>query len=113
MKCSATRAGPRPVSSRLANNRSMSRSIQRISAAFLLAFLLLALALGRWSLVSVDLTARADNPRRVFAEQLIQRGAIVDRGDQILAETVPQSGTLIRRYPFIAAAPVVGYESIN
>jgi peptidoglycan glycosyltransferase len=91
----------------------MSKSIQRISAAFLLAFLLLALALGRWSLVSGDLTARADNPRRIFAEQLIQRGSIVDRGDQVLAETVPQSGTLIRRYPFVAAVPVVGYDSIN
>jgi len=91
----------------------MSKSIQRIAAAFLLAFLLLALALGRWSLVSADLTARADNPRRIFSEQLIQRGSIVDRGDQVLAETVPQSGTLIRRYPFVAAAPVVGFDSIN
>ena len=91
----------------------MSKSIQRIAAAFLLAFLLLALALGRWSLVSADLTARADNPRRVFAEQLIQRGSIVDHSDLVLAETVPQSGTLIRRYPFMAAAPVVGYDSIN
>jgi penicillin-binding protein A len=91
----------------------MSKSIQRISAAFLLAFFLLALALGRWSLVSADLTARDDNPRRVFAEQLILRGSIVDRSDLVLAETVPQSGTLVRRYPFIAAAPVVGYESIN
>jgi len=26
---------------------------------------------------------------------------------------VPQSGTLARRYPFLAAAPVVGYYSIN
>ena len=91
----------------------MSKSIQRISAAFLVAFLLLALALGRWSLISADLTARDDNPRRVFAEQLILRGSIVDRSDLVLAETVPQSGTLIRRYPFMAAAPVVGYESIN
>jgi len=31
----------------------------------------------------------------------------------VLAETVPQSGTLARRYPFLAAAPVVGYYSIN
>ncbi len=91
----------------------MSRSIQRISVAFLLAFLLLAFALGRWSLVAADLTARVDNPRRVFTEQLIQRGSIVDRSDLVLAETVPQSGTLIRRYPFMAAAPVVGYDSIN
>ncbi len=52
----------------------MSKSIHRISAAFLVAFLLLAFALGRWSLVAADLTARDDNPRRVFAEQLILRG---------------------------------------
>ncbi|HSD84067.1 MAG TPA: penicillin-binding transpeptidase domain-containing protein [Anaerolineae bacterium] len=91
----------------------MSRSIQRTAAAFLLAFLVLALALGRWSLASADLVARDDNPRRVFAEELIQRGSIFDRNDQVLAETVPQSDTLVRRYPFVAAAPVVGYTSIN
>jgi penicillin-binding protein A len=91
----------------------MSKSLHRTAAAFLLAFFLLALALGRWSIASPDLVARADNPRRVFAEQLIQRGSIFDRSDQVLAETVPQSDTLARRYPFLAAAPVVGYDSIN
>jgi peptidoglycan glycosyltransferase len=91
----------------------MSKSLSRTAAAFLLAYFLLALALGRWSIASSDLAARDDNPRRVFAEQLIQRGSIFDRSDQVLAETVPQSETLVRRYPFIAAAPVVGYNSIN
>src|SRR5512143_4365883 len=91
----------------------MSKSLQRTAAVFLLAFFLLALALGRWSIASPDLVTRDDNPRRVFAEQLIQRGPIVDRNDQVLAETAQQSGTLMRRYPFIAAAPVVGYNSIN
>ncbi|CAG0936079.1 penicillin-binding protein A [Thermoflexales bacterium] len=91
----------------------MSKSIQRTALAFLLAFLLLALALGRWSLASADLSARDDNPRRVFAEQLIQRGSIFDRNDHVLAETVPQSDTLVRHYPFAVAAPVVGYMSIN
>ena len=91
----------------------MSKTLNRTAAVFLLAFFLLALALGRWSIASSDLTARGDNPRRVFEEQLIRRGSIVDRSDQVLAETVPQSDTLARRYPFIAAAPVVGYYSIN
>src|SRR5512143_351267 len=91
----------------------MSKSLSRTAAAFLLAFFLLALALGRWSIVSPDLVTRDDNPRLVFAEQLIQRGPIVDRNDQVLAETIPYSDTLVRRYPFIAAAPVVGYYSIN
>jgi peptidoglycan glycosyltransferase len=91
----------------------MSKSLNRTAAAFLLAFFLLALALGRWSIASPDLIARDDNPRRVFDEQLIQRGSILDRSDQVLAETVPQSDTLARRYPFAAAAPIVGYYSIN
>jgi peptidoglycan glycosyltransferase len=91
----------------------MSKSLNRTAAAFLLAFFLLALALGRWSLASPDLVARNDNPRRVFEEQLIQRGSIFDHNDQVLAETAPQSNTLRRRYPFSAAAPVVGYYSIN
>src|SRR5512136_2097151 len=91
----------------------MSKPIQRIAAAFLLAFLLLALALGRWSIAAPELTERDDNPRRVFLEQLIQRGAIVDRNDQVLAETVLLSGTLVRRYPFPDTAPITGYYSIN
>ncbi len=91
----------------------MSKSLNRTAAAFLVAFLLLALALGRWSIASPALVARDDNPRRVFAEQLIQRGSIFDRNDQVLAETIPYSDTLVRRYPFMAAAPVVGYYSLN
>jgi peptidoglycan glycosyltransferase len=91
----------------------MAKSIQRTTAAFLLAFFVLALLLGRWSLASSDLTARADNPRRVFEEQLIQRGSILDRNDHVLAETVPLSNTLIRRYSLTEVAPIVGYYSIN
>ncbi len=91
----------------------MTKSLQRVTAACLLAFLVLALALGRWSIVSPELTSRDDNPRRVFQEQEIQRGTIVDRNNGVLAETVTLSGTLIRRYLSGEAAPVVGYDSIN
>ncbi len=91
----------------------MTKSIQRVIAAFLLAFFVLAVMLGRWSIASSELTARDDNPRRVFQEQEIQRGAIVDRTDRVLAETVPLSNTLIRHYPDPDAVPVVGYDSIN
>jgi peptidoglycan glycosyltransferase len=87
--------------------------MQRVSLAFLLAFGLLALAIGRWSIASPGLIARDDNPRRVFVEQRIQRGAIVDRSDRVLAETIPISGTLARHYPQPEAAPLIGYTSIN
>jgi peptidoglycan glycosyltransferase len=90
----------------------MSRSIRRVAVALLVAFAALALMIGRWSMAS-DLIARDDNPRRIFVEQHIQRGAIVDRSNRILAETIPISGTLVRHYPQPAVAPAIGYTSIN
>ena len=91
----------------------MSNSIQRVSFAFLIAFGILSLALGLWSIASPGLIDRDDNPRLFFDEEKIQRGTILDRADRILAETIPLSGTLIRHYPDRSSAPIVGYYSIN
>ena len=91
----------------------MAHSLQRVALGFMAAFGILALTLGVLSIASPDLAQRDDNLRRVFAEQRIQRGAIVDRTDQVLAETIPLSGTLVRHYPSIDAAPAIGYSSIN
>jgi peptidoglycan glycosyltransferase len=91
----------------------MPNSIQRVSLAFLIAFGILSLALGLWSIASPSLIERDDNPRLFFDEEKIQRGAILDRADRILAETIPLSGTLVRHYPDRSSAPVVGYYSIN
>lgn len=91
----------------------MTKSIQRISLAFIAAFGVLSLALGIWSIGSPGLAERDDNARLIIAEQRIQRGAIIDRYDRILAETIPVSGTLVRHYPDRSAAPAVGYYSIN
>jgi cell division protein FtsI/penicillin-binding protein 2 len=91
----------------------MSRSIRRVALALIVAFGLLALMMGRWSIAATELTTREDNPRRIFAEQHTWRGAIVDRNDQVLAETIPISGVLERRYPQPDAAPAIGYYSLN
>lgn len=91
----------------------MSKSIRRVSFALLIAFALLAIAIGRWSIAAPDLIERDDNPRRIFAELRIQRGSIVDRNDQVLAATIPISGAFTRYYPQPDAAPVTGYYSIN
>src|SRR5512141_1947746 len=91
----------------------MSKSIQRVSLAFIAVFGILSLALGFWSIASPGLIERTDNPRLIFDEQKIQRGAILDRYDRIMAETIPLSGTLIRHYTDRSSAPVVGYYSIN
>jgi peptidoglycan glycosyltransferase len=91
----------------------MSRSLRHVTTALLAAFAALAALLGWWSSIGPELTTRNDNPRRIFAEQHIQRGPIVDRTDRVLAESRPVSGTFIRRYPLIDTASAVGYYSIN
>ncbi len=94
----------------------MNVSLSRLSKALLAAFVLVALALGYWTVVRGDqLLARDDNPRRVLAEQRIQRGQILDRDGQLLAETRPdpESGLVQRHYPHPEVAPVVGYYSLR
>jgi len=49
VKCSARRRCGVRLRDRQ-NNRCMSKSLNRTAAAFLLAFFVLALALGRWSI---------------------------------------------------------------
>ena len=92
----------------------MSKSLNRTAAAFLLAFFLLALTLGRWSIASSDLTARDDNPRRVFEEQLIRRGSIVDRGDRFLTRAdLPRSQCASRMNDLDQRRVRIGVEEID
>lgn len=94
----------------------MMRSIQRVTQGFFLAFLFVALALGYWGIARREvLLVRDDNPRRVLAEQRIQRGQIVDRNGVILAETVvdSQGEQSSRLYHYPEAAPVTGYYSFR
>lgn len=81
-----------------------------------MAFSVVALALGYWTLVRGDaLVTRDDNPRRVLAEQQIVRGQIVDRNGEPLVETIvdPQTGFTTRTYADNSVAPVTGYYSLR
>lgn len=92
----------------------MKASLKRLGTALVLAFGLVALALGYWSIVRSDsLLAREDNPRLVLAEQQIRRGGIYDRRGRMLAESVAGEGSsaVTRTYASTAAAPIVGYYS--
>ena len=91
----------------------MPASINRISALLLLAFALLAGALGYWAASGHSLTARDDNPRRILAERRIHRGAIIDHDGQVIVETVGERGEYVRRTLYPDAVPVTGYYSIN
>ena len=80
-----------------------------------LALALLAATCGYWAVVrAAPLRARDDNPRRVFYEQHIVRGRILDRAGAVLADVeVADDGTVTRRYPIPEAVPAVGYASLR
>lgn len=94
----------------------MTAPLRRVSAGLLIAFAIVALALGYWNILrGAELLARPDNPRAVLAERRIQRGQILDRNGAVLAGTAvdAQSGFATRQYPYPEASPVVGYYSLR
>lgn len=90
----------------------MPHRLRYLSLAFIAGFTSVALAAGYWSYVrSAALTHRADNPRRYLIERYLPRGALYDRQDRLLAETVGEPGDYQRSYSYPQLAPVLGYRS--
>ena len=86
----------------------IATNVRRLSVYLVLSFAAVSGALTWWQVIDAqELASRPDNPQVIAAHRSLPRGSIFDRNDQVLAETVPQSDTLARRYPFAAAAPVV------
>ncbi|GAB4456954.1 MAG: hypothetical protein Kow00120_26110 [Anaerolineae bacterium] len=93
----------------------MSRALDRLTFGFLAIFAVIGLTLGYWTLVQGPaITARDDNPRLVDRERRLARGAIYDRRDRVLAESVANGdGTFTRVFPHPEAASAVGYYSLR
>lgn len=65
-------------------------------------------------LLSPLLVGRSDNPRRVVAEQRIERGRILTRSGIPIAESVMGAdGLAERRYPYPSLSSVTGYYSLR
>ncbi len=97
-----------------AARRWLALPLRHLQAAMAALWMGLALALGWWAVVRApDLVARTDNPRRALAARFVPRGRILDRGGEVLAETVGQRGSYRRRYPDPVVAPIVGYDSLR
>ncbi len=93
----------------------MVNELNRITAAVLALFALIALSTAFWVVVQANsLLARDDNARNVIAEQRIRRGAIYDRsGDRLAYSVETESGVMQRVYPYPDAAGAVGYYSLT
>ncbi|MCI0714348.1 MAG: hypothetical protein L0154_29610 [Chloroflexi bacterium] len=84
----------------------MKNELRYLSLAIILALGVVALSAAYWSVFeSENIMAREDNPRRVLAEQQLERGRILDRNGIVLAEG-PQSD---RHYPYPAVGGAIGY----
>lgn len=96
------------------NNTNMTRELRQLARGILIAFGVVLLASMFYGVVqSKSLTSRSDNPRRVIAEQTLQRGMIVDRNGVVLATSSPTNiGDRLRRiYPYPEMIGGVGYFS--
>lgn len=92
----------------------MSGNILRVGWLSLLTVLLLSLGLAYWGLVRApELQALPNNARSVEFERKIQRGRILDRNGQVLAETKMTPDGPQRVYTYQPLAPVLGYSSLR
>src|SRR5690606_17819089 len=94
---------------------TLTREINRLLIATLVAFGIVALAASYWAIVGPDtLLQRADNPRLIMAEAAIRRGIIQDRNERLLADTlIGPNGQVERYYPQPEVSSLVGYSSLR
>lgn len=109
---------PLPLSLSLPGQGTLSSpqiSLSRLGTALLLLLISAAVGTGVWTVVRVDeLRDYATNPHRVLDELRIRRGQITDRRGTTLADIkVDEDGFVERTYPVPAAAPVVGYATLQ
>ena len=89
-----------------------SKPIKHVYLFLLLLYGLLAINLGWWSLYnSSNLVSRLDNPRRAVQSKFVERGRILDRDGNVLAESLGVPGSYTRSYSHPSAAHVVGFDT--
>lgn len=87
-------------------------SLLRLSLALAIGYSALAAGLVYWQVVeSSRLTNDPLNPLVLSAARQAPRGTIYDSDGNVLARNVRGDGEPLREYPYLVAAPVVGYRS--
>ncbi len=82
---------------------------KKLLVNFLVLFSVLWCALGYWQIIRVDLAEHPSNPKNYLVFQKM-RGKIYDRNGELLAETEPAHGFLLRKYYGPAGlSHIIGY----
>jgi cell division protein FtsW (lipid II flippase) len=85
-----------------------------VSSGLLAGLVALALVSGWWGIVrDQNLLARPDNPRRAINDRYVQRGALIDRNNQPINQTIGQPGSYQRVYEYAPLSPTTGYSSFQ
>ncbi len=89
----------------------VQRGLTRLAVAILLCYAVVALGLGYWQ--GLQAQALTDDPGNPLVAALRDgpRGRILDARGTVLAQDATVGGARVRRYPQLAAEPVVGYWS--
>jgi cell division protein FtsW (lipid II flippase) len=89
-----------------------TRPIILTAGGMLAAFGAVALVTGWWSVArGPDLLTRPDNARRALSDLYVMRGALLDRNEQLLSQTVGSSGEYTRHYLHSRLGNILGYSS--
>ena len=82
------------------------------AAALIVGLIAIALVNVWWGFIrQSDLLARPDNPRRIIANTYVKRGSILDRNNQVIAESIGQPGSYTRVVNYPPLSPIIGYAN--
>ncbi|MGB2895208.1 MAG: FtsW/RodA/SpoVE family cell cycle protein [Anaerolineales bacterium] len=100
------------LSGKTERNEIFTRPLTALHYGSLIAWGMLALTLGWWTVYRAPvLVNRTDNPRRVVEDLYTKRGSIVDETGEMLAESTGSPGSYQRFYPHPESTTVIGYYS--
>jgi len=100
-------SGQEEKQSTLITNTNPSRIV---TAIFTLCLAVITMTIGWWVIIrGNDLQNRSDNPRHLISNTFVKRGQILDRNNNLIAETEGKPGTFIRFYPYVPLSNSIGY----